>query len=397
MSRSINTSPFARPSLGREEEAAAIRVLRSGWLTTGKEVKAFEEEFADYTGMPYALAVNSATAGLHLSLEALGIREGDTVLTTPFTFTATAEIVRYLKGNIKFIDIDPSSLTIDPLLLERALKEKPKPKAIIPVHLGGHPCDMEALTALSEKYKVPLVEDCAHSFPGKTEKGFLGTLGKAGVFSFYATKTITTGEGGMIVTSDGSLARRASIMRLHGIDRDVWNRYSEPNEKGWEYRIIEAGYKYNLSDLAAAIGREQLKKAQDFLARRKKIAALYSSAFSAEDWILLPKDHPAHSWHLYIIRIDNRKTSLTRDLAVKLLADKGIGTSVHYIPLHIMPYYRDLYNLKPEDFPSSMEAYNRCLSLPIYPSLSDEEVGQVISAVVSLKAEHGERKIHGRD
>ena len=186
-------------------------------------------------------------------------------------------------------------------------------------------------------------------------------------------------------------------MRLHGIDRDVWNRYSEPNEKGWEYRIIEAGYKYNLSDLAAAIGREQLKKAQDFLARRKKIAALYSSAFSAEDWILLPKDHPAHSWHLYIIRIDNRKTSLTRDLAVKLLADKGIGTSVHYIPLHIMPYYRDLYNLKPEDFPSSMEAYNRCLSLPIYPSLSDEEVGQVISAVVSLKAEHGERKIHGRD
>ena len=342
MNRNTENIPFALPSLGREEQEAVIRVLRSNWLTTGRETLAFEKELASLLGAPYALAVNSATAGLHLSLEALGIHPGDKVITCPFTFTASAEIVRYLGADIRFADINPETFTIHPQEVERILKEDKTCKAIIPIHLGGYPCDMEALCDLSEIFSTSLVEDAAHSFPSRTKKGYLGTLGKAGVFSFYATKTITTGEGGMIVTTDEILAKRISTMRLHGIDRDVWDRYTSTKKQGWEYRIVEAGYKYNMTDLSAALGRVQLTKAELFNRQRREIAEEYNKSFSDCGLIFTPKDHPAHSWHLYILQLNLEDLTITRDQFINLLADVWIRTSVQYIPLPIMPYYRSL-------------------------------------------------------
>lgn len=395
MNRNTDLIPFALPSLGKEEEEAVIRVLRSNWLTTGRETLVFEKEFASFLGVPKALAVNSATAGLHLSLEALGIRPGDRVITCPFTFTASAEIVRYLAADIRFADIDSETFTIHPQEVERILKEDKTCKAIIPIHLGGYPCDMEALCDLSEKFSASLVEDAAHSFPSRTEKGYLGTLGKAGVFSFYATKTITTGEGGMIVTADETLAKRISTMRLHGIDRDVWDRYTSTKKQGWEYRIVEAGYKYNMTDLSAALGRVQLTKAELFNRQRREIAEEYNKSFSDCGLLIIPKDHPAHSWHLYILQLNLEDLTITRGEFINLLAEEGIGTSVHYIPLHIMPYYRSLYGHKPEDFPNSLKVYTRCVSLPVYPSLKEEQRERIIRTVLATAKKHHRRRIHG--
>jgi dTDP-4-amino-4,6-dideoxygalactose transaminase len=395
MNPSIEPIPFARPSLGAEEERAVIAVLRSGWLTTAGEAKAFEEEFAAAVGAPHALAVNSATAGLHLALESLGIGPGDRVLTTPYTFTATAETARYLGAEPVFADIDPRSLNLDPLEAEKALKKDPAIKAIVPVHVGGLACDMEALCELARRYGAAVVEDAAHAFPARIGERHLGLWGDVGVFSFYATKTITTGEGGMIVTENEELARRMSIMRLHGIDREVWDRYRTVGSS-WRYAVVEAGYKYNLPDLAAAIGRAQLKKAESFRERRREIAGRYLEAFADCDFLHLPADDPEHAWHLFIIRLDGQKLALERDGFAAGLQEAGIGTSVHYLPLHMMPYYRQRYGLSPEDFPRARNAYLQALSLPIYPGLSDEQVERVVEAVRSLGLRHLKERIHGR-
>lgn len=386
--------PFARPSLGAEEENAVLAVMRSGWLTTGEVTRRFEEEFAGYVGARHALAVSSATAGLHLALESLGVGAGDLVVTTPYTFTATAEVIRYLGADPLFVDIDPTTLNISPDRIVEAL-EKPRQgrrvAALLPVHVGGLLCDMAALGEISRRSGVPIVEDAAHAFPTISAGRFAGTFGSAGVFSFYATKTITTGEGGMIVTDDDRAAGRMSTMRLHGIDREVWDRYTNPRAP-WAYEVVEAGYKYNLSDLASAIGREQLKKAAAFRVRREAIARRYLDAFADLDCFILPANGgEEHAWHLFTLRIAADRLKVGRDEFVEQLAARGVGTSVHFIPLHLMPYYQKRYGYKPEDFPNAWKAYLGVFSLPIYPSLDDDQVERVIREVGSIALSHRSR------
>lgn len=376
--------PFAKPSTGVEEENAAVRVIRSGWLTSGIEVKQFEKEFAEFVGVKHALAINSATAGLHLALEALGIQKGDLVATPSYTFTATSEVIRYLGADPVFVDIEKGSWNMDPQKLEEVIiSHKGKIKAVLPVHMGGQHCRMNEICALAEKYDLKILEDAAHSFPVDTDRGYSGTIGDAGVYSFYANKTITTGEGGMLVTNNDEIAKRVSIMRLHGIDRDVWNRYTS-SEGSWKYAVVAAGFKYNMTDIAAAIGREQLKKAQRFLSDRKAIADQYSSALSHIDFIQSPPTAVYHSWHLYIIRLIEEKLTIGRDRFIEELKKLGIGTSVHYIPLHTMPYYRELYSLKESDFPETWEKYNCSISIPIFPGMSETQVNRVISAIKNI-------------
>jgi len=379
--------PFSRPSLDHEEEEAVLAVLRSGWLTTGEVATAFEKEFAQAVGTRHALALNSATAGLHLSLEALGVRPGSVVLTTPYTFTATAEVVRYLGADPVFVDIDRATLNIDVPQLAAALETLSaagrQVSAIVPVHVAGLPCDMEAIRHLSVKLGIPVIEDAAHAFPVRQADRYVGTFGDAGVYSFYATKTITTGEGGMVATDRDEVAARIRIMRLHGIDREVWNRYTEPGAS-WKYDVVAAGYKYNMTDIAAAIGRVQLRKAESFLSRRKAIARRYIAAFSALDFLTLPTWTENHAWHLFIVRIREKKLSITRDQCIEELQKKGIGVSVHFIPLHTMKYYRERYGLKPDDFPAAMECSRACISLPLSASLSDDDVERVIGAVAEV-------------
>lgn len=378
---------FARPSLDQQEEQAVLAVLRSGWLTTGDVAAAFESEFAQFVGARHALALNSATAGLHLALEAVGVGPGSVVLTTPYTFVATAEVVRYLGADPVFVDIDRATLNIDVARLQESLETLDaagrRVSAIVPVHVAGLPCDMDAISALSLKHGVPVVEDAAHAFPVKVGDRYAGTLGDAGVFSFYANKTITTGEGGMVTTDRDEVAARIRIMRLHGIDRDVWNRYTAPGA-GWKYDVVAPGYKYNMTDIAAAIGRVQLRKAESFLQRRKAIARRYLAALSGLDFLTLPAWVENHAWHLFIIRIREKKLDRARDECIEELQKKGIGVSVHFIPLHTMSYYRDRYGLKPDDFPAAMECYRACISLPLSPSLADDDVERVIAAVAEL-------------
>jgi len=374
--------PFHRPSIGVEEEEAVLRVLRSGWLTTAGEARAFEEEFAAAVGARHAISVNSATAGLHLALEAAGVTAGGRVITTPYTFTSSAEVIRYLGADPVFVDVRPEDCNIDPAGVEAALAEH-EVQAILPVHIGGHPCAMAEIGAIAARADVPVVEDAAHAFPAALDGHSLGTWGAAGVYSFYATKTITTGEGGMVVTDDERLARRMAVMRLHGIDREVWDRYTSPRPS-WEYDVIEAGYKYNMPDILATIGRVQLRKANAFSARRHEIASIYLKLLGDRDYLELPPASTESSWHLFMIRIRPDRLTIGRDRFIELLAEHGIGTSVHYIPLHIMRYYRDRYGLKPSDFPISLDAYTRTLSLPIYPGLDDEQVTRIAETVKAI-------------
>jgi dTDP-4-amino-4,6-dideoxygalactose transaminase len=380
--------PFARPSLGREEERAVVRVLRSGWLTTGPKTAEFEAAFARYTGAAHALAVSSATAGLHLAVEALGVGPNDEVVTTPYTFAATAEVIRYTGAHPRFVDIDEESFNIDPALVERSLEQKPEfAKALLPVHVAGLPCDMAELGAIAARRGLPIVEDCAHAFPVRLNERFLGRHGRIGVYSFYASKTITTGEGGMAVTDDEALAARMKVMRLHGIDRESWDRYTSPSNR-WHYEIVAPGFKYNLTDIASAIGLEQLKKAEAFKARRARAAARYRQGLAALDFIRLPAVHPDHAWHLFIVRLVPNALAITRDEFIKELSARDIGVSVHYTPLHVMPYYRNKYGYKPDDFPIAFKNSQSCISLPLYPDLSDEDLERVIAAVKAIGAAH---------
>jgi len=401
---SLEDIPFARPFIGREEEEAALRVLRSGWLTTGGEALAFEKEFAAFlqtavngnTPPPRGeggydtkknnglrcLAVNSATSGLHLALEACGVGPGDMVIVPSLTFTATAEVARYLGADPVFVDVAPGTFHIDPAALEETLERLPKgkAKAVIPVHYGGLPCDMNAVMDIARRYGLKVIEDAAHSFPSLVGNSFAGTVGDVGVFSFYATKTITTGEGGMLVTHDGEIAERVSIMRSHGIDRSVWNRYSD-TRASWYYEVVEAGYKYNLPDLLAAVGRVQLSRAWDFLRARKDIAAAYDTAFAGDDRFLLPPTGPGDARHLYPLRLNLRRTGVSRDTFIERLKTAGIGVSVHFIPLHTMPFYKNRYQLAEEDFPETMKSYRQEISLPIWSGMTGEQVERVIAAV----------------
>ncbi len=374
--------PFALPEIGDDEIAEVVDTLKSGWITTGPKARRFETDFAAFLGDPalHCIAVNSATAGLHLALEALGIGPGDEVITTTHTFTASAEVVRYLGADVRLVDIDPATLNIDPTLVEAAITARTK--AILPVHYGGLAADMPALLDIAQRHGLKVVEDAAHALPATSGGRLVGTSASdASVFSFYANKTITTGEGGMLVTRDAALARRAQVMRLHGMSRDAFDRFTA-KVPSWYYEIVAPGFKYNLTDIAAAIGLHQLKKAHAFQQRRARIAARYHAAL-ADLPILTAPEPPAgqtHAWHLYALRLDDG-AGLSRDRFIERLFEQGIGCSVHYIPLHLQPYWRDRYRLAPGRFPHSQHAYERMASLPIYPRMSDADVERVVAAV----------------
>ncbi|OPZ60322.1 MAG: UDP-4-amino-4-deoxy-L-arabinose--oxoglutarate aminotransferase [Synergistetes bacterium ADurb.Bin520] len=308
------------------------------------------------------------------------------MVTTPYTFTATAEVVRYLGADPLFVDIGPDSFSLDPRGVEKTLRDPelgPRVKAVLPVHVAGEVRGMEEILASCARRGIPVVEDAAHSFPSRTALGFAGALGRIGVYSFYATKTITTAEGGMVVTADREAAARMSRMRLHGIDREVWDRYTA-RDASWRYEVVAPGFKYNLTDIASAIGRVQLSRADEFLARRREIARTYREAFARRDYLIPPEDSRGHAWHLFPLQIDETKLTLDRDEFIRRLGRKGIGVSVHFIPLHLHPYWRDRYGLRPGDFPEALKKYSRVISLPIYPSLTEDQVGRVIQAVLEV-------------
>jgi len=377
----MQSLPFALPDIGEEEINEVLDSLRSGWLTTGPKTKRFEVDFAMFCGNGAdTIAVNSATAGLHLALEAVGVGPGDEVITSPYTFTATAEVVRYLGAEPVFADIDPSTLNIDPAGIEALIT--PRTKAIIPVHFAGLACDMKTICAVAEKHSLKVVEDAAHALPATSGGKLIGSLATdATVYSFYATKTITTGEGGMIVTRDPDVARRCQVMRLHGISRDAFDRYTSI-KPAWHYEVVAPGFKYNMTDLAASLGIHQLKKVWDFHRRREQMAKNYNAGLAGLPLRLPPTAPPGdiHSWHLYAIRL-NDDLPMERDLFIEMMAERGIGCSVHFIPLHIQPYWRDRYSLSPEDFPCALHAYERTVSLPLYTRMTDADQERVISAV----------------
>ncbi len=380
--------PYSRPVLDEDEIEEVVSTLRSGWLTTGPKVAQFESDFAQYVGVDFALAVNSATAGLHLALEAIGVGPGDKVVTTVHTFTATAEVIRYLGAEPVFVDIQSDSYNIDPDLVEKALVEHQNVKAIIPVHYAGQAADMTKLMLLAKKHGVKVIEDAAHALPATYNGQLVGTIGDVTVFSFYANKTITTGEGGMVVTNDESIAKRIKTMRLHGINRDVFDRFTS-NKPNWYYEIVAPGYKYNMMDMCAAIGIHQLKKADKFQEARDAIATKYSEAFSELPVIVPEKVNKfdIHAWHIYSIQLELEKLNITRDQFIEKMNEQGVGTSVHYIPLHRMPYWKESYALLDEQFPVSSHISDRHVSLPNFASMTDQEVAKVISAVESILLE----------
>ena len=371
--------PFSRPVLGDREEQAVLEVMRSGWLTTGKVTLAFESEFGAYVKAPFALAVNSATAGLHLALEALGVGPGDLCAVPDYTFTATAEVVRYLGADPVFIDSLPHSPNLDLDHLETVLKTK-EIKVVLPVHLTGEPVDWVRLEALRDRYGFRIVEDAAHVFPSSGPRGFYGALGDIGVYSFYANKNMTTGEGGMIVTRDEALAKRMKVMRLHGMDRDAFSRYTGTTAS-WEYAVVAPGFKYNLTDLASAIGRVQLTRAEAFWRNRQDLVKRYLDRLSTVDGMDLPPWRDDHAWHVFSVLAPE---AIDRNRLVQRLTDAGIGTSVHYIPLHRMPYWKERYSLSGKDFPQSEARYRRTLSLPLYPALTFDQVDRVCDRIAAL-------------
>ncbi|HHB93050.1 MAG TPA: DegT/DnrJ/EryC1/StrS family aminotransferase [Thioploca sp.] len=372
------------PYIGEEEINEVVDTLRSGWLTSGPKTKCFEEEFANFIGMPHALAVNSCTAGLHLALEAIGIQPGDKIITTPYTFTATAEVIRYLGAEPLFVDIDPSTFNIDVEKIAKALENNDGIKAILPVHFAGQASDMDAILALSKQYSLKIVEDAAHALPTYYKGRAVGTLGDITVYSFYVTKTLATGEGGMIVTANSNYAEHMQALRLHGISKDVFNR-GVSSMPAWYYDIIAPGFKYNMNDIAAALGIQQLRKVNKFLQRRTEIAEQYNQAF-ADLPMRIPYQHPnsTHAWHLYVIQLKLEELHIDRNSFIERMKEAGIGTSVHFIPLHLHTYWRERYNFKPTDFPIALDAYQRTVSLPIYPSMTDFDVQRVITQVKTI-------------
>ena len=373
--------PFARPDITEAEIDAVARAMRSGWVTTGPETKAFESEFAAYLGGGVqAVAVNSATAGLHLALEAMGVGPGDEVIAPTLTFTATVEVARYLGADARLVDVDPVTLNIDPARIEAAIT--PRTKAILPVHYGGLACDMAAIFDIARRHRLQVVEDAAHALPTTSNGALVGQLpSAAAVFSFYANKTMTTGEGGMVVTKDEQLAARMRVMRLHGISRDAFDRFSSKTP-AWYYEIVAPGFKYNMTDMAGALGRVQLQRLPAFVQRRQQLAARYLHELKDLP-LILPADAPpgdTHAWHLFVIRLQD-DAKVTRDEVIQALSDAGIGTSVHYVPLHRQPYWRDRYGLTPEQFPVAEHSYQRMLSIPLFTAMSDDEQARVIAAL----------------
>lgn len=401
--------PFHRASITKAEENAVLEVLRSGWLTTGKFASEFEQKFSkavtsqkdeNSKNPVISLAVNSNTSGMILAMEACGVKSGNAIITTPYSFVSTAACAKHLGADVFFADVEKDSYNINPDKIEEILqreKEKGengiKIKAIVPVHIAGNVCDMKKILELAKKYssadnKIYVIEDAAHAFPSLTELGYAGAIGDAGVFSFYVTKTITTAEGGMVCTRDEKLAKRMTTMRLHGMDRTTWDRYVSP-KASWEYDIIAPGYKFNLPDVLAAIGCCQLDRANLFYEQRKKIAEKYNKSFSSLDFIKIPPNSEGNSWHLYLMRIIPQKLKIARDEFAKKMQQAGIGISVHFIPIFHFTYWKELYpNFNAENYPNSEKQYRDTISIPLFPEMTDEQVDYVIETVKKIGEEN---------
>ncbi len=399
--------PFHRAAITKAEEDAVLNVLRSGWLTTGKYALDFEKKFSQAVtsddeaekGLPpvISLAVNSNTSGMILAMEACGVKAGRAVITTPYTFVSTAACARHLGADVYFADIEDRSYSINPDKIEEILKKDAqnghKVQAIVPVHVAGNVCNMERILDLAKKYSTPehkiyVIEDAAHSFPSKTKLGFAGTIGDAGVFSFYVTKTITTAEGGMVCTRNPDLAKRMTVMRMHGMDRTTWDRYTSPRAS-WEYDIIAPGYKFNLPDVLAAIGCCQVQRANLFFDQRKKIVEKYNQAFVNLDFIQLPPDDEGNAWHLYLMRIKPEKLKIGRDEFAKKMQAAGLGISVHFIPIFHFTYWKELYpDFTAENYPVAEDHYSRTISIPLYPDMTEEDAQLVIDTVRQIGMEN---------
>jgi perosamine synthetase len=378
--------PFFRATIGQEEMDGVMETLASGWLTSGPKVKAFEKEFAEAVGAKHAIAVNSATAALHLALESLNIGPGDEVLVPTMTFAATAEVVIHLGATPVLVDCDPGTLNVS--LSDLAAKRTAKTKVVMPVHYAGQPCQMQEIADFADQHGLHVVEDAAHAFPAAYRGQAIGSLSLATCFSFYANKTMTTGEGGMLTTNDDATADRARKMSLHGLSRGAWNRFTAKGS--WYYEIEAPGYKYNLPDVAAAIGLGQLHQAENFLQERRRCAARYISAFADSKLIDTLEQSPDvdSAWHLLVIKLNLPALSIDRSEFIVKLNEAGIGTSVHYTPLHLHPLYRERFGYKPEDMPIASGVFEQIVSLPIFPSMTDEQLEYVIDNVLAIAAEH---------
>lgn len=391
--------PFHKAAITKAEEDAVLDVLRSGWLTTGKYTLEFEKKFSQAVGGDdvISLAVNSNTSGMILAMEACGVKSGTAVITTPYTFVSTATCARHLNADVYFADVEKDSYSIDPEKIEEILikdaKNGHKVKAIVPVHIAGNICNMERILDLAKKYstsenKIFIIEDAAHSFPSPTKLGYAGTIGDAGVFSFYVTKTITTAEGGMVCTKNPELAKRMTIMRMHGMDRTTWDRYTSPRAS-WEYDIVAPGYKFNLPDVLSALGCCQVDRAVLFYEQRKAIVEQYNKAFSKLDFIKLPPDGEGNAWHLYLMRINPEKLTITRDEFAKKLQGEGIGISVHFIPIFHFTYWKELYpDFTAKNYPNAETQYSQTISIPLYPDMPQEQVDYVINTVIKIGTEN---------
>ncbi|MCR5494205.1 MAG: DegT/DnrJ/EryC1/StrS family aminotransferase [Treponema sp.] len=399
--------PFSRPSISIEEENAVLTVLRSGWLTTGKYALQFEKDFSTYVNQDkilsenrkkaglddrdvISLAVNSNTSGMILAMQACDVGPGTAVITTPYTFVSTAMSAVHLGADVYFADIEKDSYSIDPEKVEDILKsEKGKNvKAIVPVHIAGNPCDMEKLCQIAKEYGVKVIEDAAHALPSKTDLGYAGTIGDVGVYSFYVTKTLATAEGGMVCTRSPELAKRMTMMRMHGMDRTTWDRYTSPRAS-WEYDIVAPGYKFNLPDILAALGVEQLKKVDLFMQKRQNVIEQYNEAFKDLDFIQLPPNSKGNCWHIYLMRIRKEKLNIDRNEFAKLLQKEGIGISVHFIPLFYFTYWKKRYpDFTAENFPEAESKYKSTITIPLWPDMTDEMVQMVINAVKKIGKEH---------
>jgi len=372
---------FSPPVIGDDEVNAVVETLRSSWITTGPKTKEFEKKFAEKFGAPAALAVNSCTAALHTALVGLGIGPGDEVITTPMTFCSTVNVIEQVGARPVLVDVEPDTLNIDPDKIEDAVTAKTK--AIMPVHYSGHPVDLDAIYDIAERHNLFVVQDAAHAVSAKYKGRYIGTRGTIAAFSFYATKNMTTAEGGML-TGTPDFVEKCRIISLHGMSRDAWNRYSK--EGSWYYEVLLPGFKYNMTDIQASLGLVQLEKLESFQLRRAEIVAKYNQEFKNYDALEIPvaKAEVEHAWHLYVLKLNLEALRINRNQFIEELKVRNIGTSVHFIPIHLHPYYRDKYGYKPEDFPVAFNNYQRILSLPLHAGLSDNDVQDVIAAVVEI-------------
>jgi len=378
--------PFHRASIESDEIDAVVEVLRSGWLTTGPRVREFESGFAGYVGARHAVALNSCTAALHLALAAVGVGEGDEVILPTMTFAATGEVVLYLKARPVLVDSVPGSHHLDPDAVDRAITSRTK--VILPVHFAGAPCDMGRILEIANRHNLKVIEDAAHALPSRYRGKMIGSLGDITCFSFYATKTITTGEGGMATTENAEYADRMRILSLHGISCDAWKRYSAAGS--WRYEILEPGYKYNLSDIQAALGLVQMRKCDAMRDRRAMLAERYTSALSSLDAFEAPQcqREDGHAWHLYVIRVNGSALTISRDEVIAKLRELGIGTSVHFIPLHLHRLYQEQLGYRARQFPNAEKAYESSISLPIYSDMTEEEFDRVVEALTDIERKY---------